>query len=84
MGGHYRLGPRLPATLGNMWDIIRFIVAADVGLSHSRLLGQMMAQDLGSWPEKVRKDPSKQGIGSELWCNGYINGAVRGGYLTRD
>lgn len=83
MSGNYRLGPKAPATPDNMWDIIRGMVAADPGLSHSRLLGRMTARDPSSWPEKVRRKPSKLGVGSDEWCHGYINGAVREGYLVR-
>ena len=84
MSGHYRLGPKLPANPSNMWDIIRIFVAANPGLSHSRLLGVMIAHDPSDWPLKVLANPSKQVIGSEKWCQGYINGAVREGYLVRD
>ena len=84
MAGHYRLGPKLPATVGNMWDLIRAYVAEAPGLSHSRLLAKMVARGANDWPVKVLRDQSVQGVGSERWCNGYINGAVREGYFIRD
>ena len=84
MAGHYRLGERLPATPGNMWDIIRSYVAAAPGLSHSRLIAGMMSRNHDQWPARVREAHSIQGVGSELWCDGYIKGAVREGYVLRD
>ena len=84
MAGHYRLGARLPATPGSVMDIVRQYVAADPGISHSHLIAQMMNRGTDDWPERVRRDSSAQEVGSELWCNGYVNGAVREGYLLRD
>ena len=65
-------------------DIIRQHVAADPGISHSYLVARMMSRGENEWPERVTRDPSVQGFGSERWCNGYVNGAVREGYLIRD
>ena len=84
MAGHYRLGERLPGTPGNLWDIIRTYVAAEPGISHSHLLAKMMSRERYDWPTRVLNANSVQGVGSELWCNGYISGAVREGYLLRD
>lgn len=84
MDRHYRLGPKLPGTAGNMWDIIRGYVSARPGIGHSELMASMMARKLSDWPPRVLRDPSIQGIGSEKWCNGYLKGAVRLGYLIRD
>jgi hypothetical protein len=67
-----------------MWDIIREYVAADPGISHSRLIARMMGRGPGEWPKAVLNANSVQGVGSESWCTGYVNGAVREGYLLRD
>lgn len=83
MAGRYRLGKKLAATPGNMWDLIRSDVASEPGLGHDRLLMKMMSRSLDDLPERVRRDRSQQGIGSERWCAGYINGAVREGCIER-
>jgi hypothetical protein len=67
-----------------MMDIMRGYVAAEPGISHSLLLARMMARPANEWPEKVLRENSVQGVGSERWCQGYLNGAVRKGYLLRD
>ena len=80
----YRLGDKLPATLGNMWDIIRGYVAVEPGVTHERLVALMMGRPIDTWPRKVLDDPSVQEIGSERWCHGYVQGAIREGYLKRE
>jgi hypothetical protein len=66
-----------------MWDLTRGEVAAEPGLGHELLLQRMMQRSLDDLPLNVRRNRSVQGIGSERWCNGYINGAVRENYIER-
>jgi hypothetical protein len=66
-----------------MWDIIRGHVASEPGIDHDRLMARLMGMADREWPARVLANPSKQVVGSEKWCRGYLNGAVREGYLTR-
>lgn len=82
MAIRYVLGPRMPITPGNMWDIIRGYVAAAKNLTHDDLIEAMAERKFENWPEKVRIGKSIQVVGSRKWCHGYIRGATREGYLA--
>lgn len=75
------LGPVLPKTEGNMWDIMRGYVQSGHD-TETALLVAMVDRPDDQWPPKVVEGDSLQKVGSERWCNGYIRGAIRLGYLV--
>jgi hypothetical protein len=69
-------------TPGNMWDIIQVYAGVEFGITRSGLISEMMKRDPSDWPPKVLAAQSLQGVGSERWCRGYVNGAIRKGFLV--
>lgn len=76
----YELGPVV--STAPMWTIIRGYVREGYD-SYPALLAAMMNRRKDDWPKRVLDADSVQGVGSEMWCRGYINGAIREEHIKK-